>query len=524
LPLSTNRACELINAIENNCKQINNYLRMKNLLTALQIKDVDHYTTLQQGISSLQLMERASKAFVKCFKEQFINRKTAIAIYCGNGNNGGDGFAISRLLWNQGYKNITVYHVDFSGKQSDDNLKNLKRLNKIDIPLITVTDTNTLADSKASVIIDAILGSGLNKPLAGNFKKLAQFINAQNATIVAVDIPSGFFAEGVVDEAYRGIKADLSITFQLPKINFFFPESVKAQSHFKTVKIGLSKKYINTLTTNWKLVDKGAIVKLIKPRANFTHKGTYGHALIVAGNQNTMGAMLLASNACLNAGVGLVTACIPTSGLTALHTALPEVMCLPRDRQLTDASLQKYTAIAIGPGLGIDAAERDLLLKILKLNKPMVLDADAITILANEPDLLSQLPHQSILTPHLKEFDRLFGEHQSWWERVATARQKAQQFNLIIILKNQYTFICLPNCNVLINPTGNPAMASGGMGDVLTGVVTALLAQHYTAEEAAVLGVYLHGVSGDKLAKKQSFVVAHKVAKRLPKVFKSFKL
>lgn len=490
---------------------------MQNLLTAAQTREVDAYTIQHQPITSIDLMEQAALAFVKIFIEKNPNTDTSIWVICGQGNNGGDGLAIARLLNERGYSNIKIFIANFSQNSSVDYLKNLEKLKNI-LPLYS--DLKELGISKQDVIIDTLLGSGLNKPLIGNYEKLAAIINKSKAYVIAVDVPTGFKSEGEIEVAYNGIKADLVITFQRPKINFFFPESVKAVGEFKVVPIGLDEQYIQSLPSQWKLVTGEFVGNTIKPRARFTHKGTYGHALIVAGNTETMGAALLTTSACLHTGAGLVTACIPQSGLIALNVSLPEAMYLSRE-ELQHANLQKYQAIVVGPGLGTGELQIQLLKNLLHLNKPLVLDADALNILS-QSHLLSEIPKQSIITPHMKEFDRLFGEHDSWWSRVETARRNSTELQIIIVLKNQYTFVCLPTGDVCINPTGNPAMAQGGMGDVLTGVITSFLAQGYTAEEAAILGVYLHGKTGDVLAKKRDVVTASMLANSLPEILKEY--
>ncbi|RZK65005.1 MAG: NAD(P)H-hydrate dehydratase [Pedobacter sp.] len=308
----------------------------------------------------------------------------------------------------------------------------------------------------------------------------------------------------------------------MPKLNFFFPESIEAIKEFEVVSIGLDHAYIESLPSEWKLTTEQFFNKTIKPRARFSHKGTYGHALIIAGDTETMGAALLNISACLHVGVGLVSACIPNTGLTALNISLPEAMYLRREN-FNNTDLQKYQAVAIGSGLGIGETQQQLLTQLLSKNIPLVIDADALNILSRNKELLKEIPTQSILTPHVKEFDRLFGHHDNWWDRVETAKKKSKELQAIIVLKNQYTFICLPTGDVCINPTGNPAMAQGGMGDVLTGVITSFLAQGYSSIEAAILGVYLHGKAGDILAEKREVVTASALAKWLPKILKKIK-
>lgn len=480
------------------------------------MREADAYSVVHQGVLSVELMERAANAFVKIFKKEHSGRETSISILCGQGNNGGDGLAIARLLGDAKYEAIAVYIINFGSKQSKDFTVNLERLAKTKIKAIVVTEPEQLQNLKTDVIIDAILGSGLNKPFTGKYADLARIVNDWGKTIIAVDVPTGFYSEGVIDEDYKGIKADLVICFQRPKINFFFPESAKAFHRFAVVSIGLDENFIENQPSCWKLIGKPTI----EPRHRFSHKGSYGHALIVAGNTNTMGAALLASQACLHAGAGLTTLCIPSGGLTALNTSLPEVMALSRTDYLANEDAGKFTSIAIGPGLGTEEESGLVLAKTLEFKKPMVIDADALNMLTKRKDLLNKLVEQSILTPHLKEFDRLFGEHQSWWERVATAKKQAEERKLIIILKNQYTFVCLPTGEVYINQTGCPAMASGGMGDVLTGIIVGFLAQSYSSTEASKLAVYVHGKAGDELAKKRFTVSASQVAKQISKTMK----
>jgi len=494
---------------------------MKNLLTASQIRAVDAYTIQHQPVASIDLMEKAASAFVEAFIAAYPDQQQAVLVACGQGNNGGDGLAIARILANKGFSNIRVCLVQFSPNSSTDYKINLERLKK-EMPSISIlNNTSELGFLKGEIIIDALLGSGLNKPLSGAYAELIALINTAGVTVVSVDVPTGFSSEGEIGYPYQGIKADLAISFQLPKINFFFPESAKALKKFKVVPIGLDEDYIQNLPSNWKLITDQFISHTLKPRENFSHKGTYGHALILAGNTETMGAALLATGACLHSGVGLVTVCIPQSGVTALNVSLPEAMFLNRE-VLQKTTLNKYQAVAVGPGLGVDKEQTQLLDYLLAQNESLVLDADALNIIAGNKHLLNKIPKQSIITPHLKEFDRLFGEHQNWWQRVETARQKAKELQIVVVLKNQYTFMALPTGEVCINPTGNPAMAQGGMGDVLTGMIVSFIAQGYTCEQAAILGVYLHGETGDALAENQGVIAASNLSQNIPKILKKY--
>jgi NAD(P)H-hydrate epimerase len=483
------------------------------------MRTADVYTIEHESISSISLMERAAVAFVDVFEKEYPRRDQTISVFCGQGNNGGDGLAIARLLSADNYQHVTVYLIKFGVKESDDYVANLARIAQTKVKIISIFEPSDLKEISADIMIDAVLGAGLNKPLAGEYEALASLLNDLKKPVVSVDVPTGFPSEGVIDENYNGVKCCLAICFQRPKINFFFPESTLALDRFAVVDIGLDEYFIENQPSNWSLNTGSSIKSILKRRKNFTHKGTYGHALIVAGNTNTMGAALLAARGCLRVGAGLTTVCLPQGGLNALNVTLPEVMALPSSEDLV-FDTAKYAAIAIGPGLGIAKQTENILAKVLDLKQPIVLDADALTLLSNRSDLLDQLPEQSILTPHLKEFDRLFGEHHSWWSRVDTARNQAVKRKLIIVLKNQYTFICMPEGKIYINQTGNPSMASGGMGDVLTGMITGFLAQSYSAEDAAKLAVYVHGKAGDELAKTRFVVSASQVAEQIPKTLK----
>lgn len=492
---------------------------MQKLLSSEQMRSADAFTIARKQISSLELMESASAAFVEAFTEEVTEQSAGISILCGKGNNGGDGLAIARMLRDKGYINVAVYLVQFSSKESPEYKANLNLLQRLGFELRLIRTPDDAAGLPDGLIIDAVLGSGLNKPLQGSYLALAEIVNGLSRRVIAVDVPTGFPAEGLLVKDSVYLKADLVICFQRPKINFFFPESAAALKRFRVVQIGLDEDFIQSCDSPYQLMDAMVIRSLVKPREAFTHKGTYGHALIVAGQKETMGAALLSAMACLHGGAGLTSLAIPESGLTALNTALPEVMYLDRtDLKTIDA--KKFKAIAIGPGLGTGEEGLTLLKDLIGLKLPLIVDADALNILAAQKELTSQLTPGSILTPHMKEFDHLFGEHDSWWERLQTARTEAVKLKGVIILKNQYTFIINEIGEVTINQTGNPAMAQGGMGDVLTGLTASFSAQGYAAAEAACLACYLHGRSGDELADGQVSVTASALAQRVPLTLK----
>ncbi|MBB6111560.1 NAD(P)H-hydrate epimerase [Mucilaginibacter lappiensis] len=472
------------------------------LLIAEQIRQADAYTIAHEPISSVDLMERASKAFVGWFINHFPDKKQAISFYCGTGNNGGDGLAIARILHQHQYKELTVRIVRFSDKTSADFDINLERLKQIDIPVSEINKGDDLPDENSSIIIDALLGSGLNKPLTGDYERLVKHINALNKTVVAVDVPTGLFCDGEIQPDTIAIEADLVITFQQPRINFLLPESAPYIHCWEAVNIGIDEKYVQSLNSVYQFMEEKDIKAWLKPRKRFSNKGTYGHALLIAGQAKTMGAALLSSSAAVHAGAGLTTVCVPESGLIALNSYLPEIMAIVRkENKLPEIEWDKFSSIAIGPGLGKDEDAFKLLSALIKnYKKPIVIDADALNLLAEHPELLKKLPEGSVLTPHMKEFDRLFGEHKNWWQRLQTGIEQSKKLNIYIVLKNDYTITLSPEGQAYFNSSGNAAMASGGMGDVLTGIIAALLAQKYTALQACLIGIYIHGKAGDELA------------------------
>ncbi len=496
---------------------------MKKLITSEQCRAADQYTIQQQGINSLRLMEQAAEAFVSRFCTRFPDRNTQIAICCGPGNNGGDGMAIARLLLQQHYQKLKVYDLSFNKQGSVDKEANKKRLVR-EYGIVEEHDEFAKLNFRADIIIDAIFGSGFNKDLQGPYLAAVEQINLANAFVVAVDVPSGFKCEGELSpSSYQGVRADWVLCFQRPKINFFFPESGIALKDFEVLAIGLDEAFIQSQESNWLLIDEDWVRDTLQPRKRFSHKGTYGHGLLLAGNTHTMGAALLASSAAIASGIGLLTTSVPEQGLTALNVGCAEAMFLSREEVLmTDQ--HKFNAMAIGPGLGLGQQEAALLKWVLGKSAPCIVDADALFLLSQNKSWLENLTADSILCPHVKEFDRLFGLHTTWHQRLNTATQQAQTLQIIIILKNQYTFVCLPDGTIAVNTSGNPAMAQGGMGDVLTGLLLSLLAQGYTAAEAAMLAVFVHGSAGDSLA-KQHFVVsasklAHQLSITLKKLFK----
>jgi len=491
------------------------------LLNSAQIRDADAYTIRHEPIASIDLMERAAWAFAEAFYSQFPQNQSKIAVYCGTGNNGGDGLAIARLLHQFGYLQIDVKVARFSERSSDDFNTNLKRLAAKGVPINEIKPGSAFPVENAELIIDALLGTGLNKPLDGDFKKLVEYLNTLNRTVVAVDVPTGLFADGEIPVDTTILKSNLVLTFQQPKINFLLPESGPYIARWEALDIGIDQEFARSVNSPYQLVQEEDVRARLRPRHRFSNKGSYGHTLIVAGQPETMGAALLSSSACVHTGSGLTTACVPESGLIALNSYQPEVMALLRKPDtLPDIPWEKFTTIAIGPGLGKNEVSIQLFRLVLEnYHRPMVIDADALNMLAENPGLWEFVPKGSILTPHMKEFDRLFGEHTTWWQRLQTGRKKAKEHGVYLVLKNNYTITMTPDDKLYFNSTSNAAMAGGGMGDVLTGVIAALLAQQYSPEEACIIGNYIHGKAGDELALpgQQHVVLPSLLISELPK-------
>jgi NAD(P)H-hydrate epimerase len=483
------------------------------ILSAEEIRLWDQYTIQHEPISSIDLMERAASKCVDWLVHKYPDA-ASFGIFCGKGNNGGDGLAIARMLMERNYI-VNVHILEFGHKGTDDFQTNLARLHKLpqaDIHFIQ-SEENFHPLPKDQVIIDALFGSGLNRRLEGVTAKLVDHINESGCKIISIDIPSGLF----VDRSSKGntvIRARYTLSFQCYKPAFLFSENEDAVGEMVLLDIGLHNGFYQTVPiaigiSKLELVDDTIIHSIYKPRKKFAHKGNFGHALLVAGSYGKIGAAVLSAKACMRSGVGLLTCHIPACGYDILQTTIPEAMLMTDINTAFNTKvhddLTKYEAIGIGPGIGTASETKMMLREIFdSYRSPVVLDADALNILASQKDLLTLVPAGSILTPHPKEFERLFGETANEFDRVQLALQKANELNCIIVLKGHHTFIATTDGKGFFNSTGNAGMAKAGSGDVLTGLLTGLLAQGYSSIETAILGVYLHGMAGDIAAKKES--------------------
>lgn len=493
---------------------------MIRILSTKLIKELDAYTIAHEPVASIDLMERACKAFASWFTTNFDITQT-VGVICGTGNNGGDGLGIARMLHEWGYP-VKAWIVRGSASESPDFKQNLERAKgKVDIQDITTSPENKLFERE--ILIDALFGSGLSRAPEGIYAAVIRAVNNVRAIRVAVDIPSGLAADGVSSGDI--VRAHYTVSFQLPKLAFMFPSSHPYTGEWITVDIGLSKSFIEKSETIHFFLTRKDARKILRPRSRFDHKGTYGHALIVAGSYGKMGAAVLASRSALRAGAGLVTAHVPAAGYSIIQIAVPEAMASIdcNDREFTQAPLlESYSAVGIGPGLGQSPSTTRAFGELLKkFRKPVVIDADGLNMLAANRGMLDDVPENSILTPHPKEFERLVGPWADDFERLDKQRTLASRLKSIIVLKGAYSSVATAEGKVYFNSTGNPGMATGGTGDALTGILTGLLAQNYTAADAALLGVFLHGLAGDQAAleKGNESLIAGDIVDFMPQAY-----
>lgn len=468
------------------------------IFSATDIRAWDEYTILHEPIASIDLMERASQA---CYQWllKYRNTEAGFVIFCGKGNNGGDGLAIARLLAASDHT-VTVYILEFGHKGTDDFQTNLARLHGSNATIKFISSEEGIPVFTAGdIVIDALLGSGLNRPLEGLTASVVKHINQSGLEVVAIDIPSGL----MVDSSSAGntvITATHTLSFQCYKPAFLVAENAPFIGDLHILDIGLHPAFPEKHPPAYRWIDKSQVQSIIKPRKPFSHKGSYGHAAIVAGSQGMMGAATLSAKACLRSGAGKLTMHIPAVGYTIMQIAVPEAMTYTAGKEYVELAvdMDKYDVIGVGPGLGQYVTHKPLLESIFQqCRHALVLDADALNVLAQHQQLLEQLPPDTILTPHPKEFERLFGKAANDFERIQLALKKAAAFKIVIVLKGRYTLVATPEGLAYFNSTGNPGMATGGSGDVLTGIITGLAAQGYTAAQSAIAGVYLHGLAGD---------------------------
>ncbi len=494
------------------------------ILSVEQHRELDAATLSADGISSLQLMERAANAWAKRFCELYPKKDRHITVLAGPGNNGGDGLVIARLLRFETY-DVSILLASLA-PASPDNQANQRRAKDVGVPLRILQENEPLPDYPAgSIVIDALFGTGLSRPVEGFGGRLIGQLNASPVLRIAVDLPSGLFADrnsvGHIVQAHR------TLSLGYPKLALFSPANTAYLGRWELVPFAVAHDFVEGLSVQYRMLTRDGVAARLRERHANDHKGTFGHALLVAGAFGKMGAAVICARAVLRAGAGLVTAHLPRIGYEIMQISFPEAMCSVDHHRYhftaVTQNLDQYDTIGIGPGLGTDESTQTGLRELIEAyRKPMVIDADALNLLAQEPERLAALPAGSILTPHPKEFERLFGETDDDFSRWELQRSKARELKLVILLKTGFTTVAMPDGTLYFNTTGNPGMGTGGTGDALTGILTGLLAQSYTSADAAPLGVYLHGLAGDLAAEEleQESLLAEDVVSHLGKAYR----
>jgi NAD(P)H-hydrate epimerase len=472
------------------------------VLTTAQIRQADQYTIVHEPIGSLDLMERAAHNLSEIILAEHT-LQVPLQVFAGFGNNGGDGIAMARILSESG-RRVELYVIQSDKGFSPDAQANLNRLDQKLLAAFGYisSESDLPAIHPDSLVVDALFGSGLTREPDGLAAAVIDHINRSGARVISVDIPSGLFGEdNGMNSRTHVVRATATLTIQLPKLSLFFPENYPYVGRWTVVPIGLHQDYIREVITPYYYSTGEDIRPILKERGKTDHKGNFGHAMLVAGSAGKGGAAVLAARACLRTGCGLLTLHVPGSVNPIVQVDVPEAMTdidSDSDRWTDELHPDLYDAVGMGPGIGTDRRTGEALMAAMsRYGKPMVLDADALNLIAMNPAFLQSIPKNSILTPHPGEYQRLFGKDCDDYSRMERLRQLAREHRLVIVLKGAHTIIAGPDGSVWFNTTGNPGMATGGSGDVLTGMLTSLLAQGYDPFDAARLGVYLHGLAGD---------------------------
>lgn len=495
------------------------------LFTSSQIRIIDKLTIGNEPVASVDLMERAAKGLFQSIMWNFDLSKDKFLIIAGQGNNGGDGLALARIM-SRISCDVKAVFCEFSENTSPDCFTNLQRLKDNEPQILqVVTDPDEISTEPGRIIIDGLFGTGLTRPVREKFAKVIDKINKSGNTVVAVDIPSGLFGEDNTGNDGSIVNASYTLTIQFPPLASMFAENHKYFGEIKVVDINLSRKAIDETNSNYYTTDKEFIKSIIRKRNRFDHKGTFGHALLIAGSYGKAGASVLAAKACMRSGTGLLTVHLPEKLSDIMQISVPEAMLsIDSDSFMFSGitSFDNFNAAGTGPGLGTDKVTQKAVVKFIsEYNKPLVIDADALNILSGIKNFKSILKPGTILTPHPKEFERLFGKYENSYHKILFMQKFSAETGVIIILKSGITAISLPDGNIYFNTSGNPGMATGGSGDVLTGIITGLLAQNYTPENAAIAGVFLHSSAGDVAAEKlgETPLIASDIIEHLPEAW-----
>jgi NAD(P)H-hydrate epimerase len=493
------------------------------ILTIPKIRELDQYTIDNEPISSQQLMERAAN---KCSKwiTKNIHKSKSIAVICGGGNNGGDGLAIARLLKQNGYS-VNCFLATFSNQQSEDN-KTQEAITSKELQIIKLHSYEDFKLISSDIIVDALFGSGINRMLEGSWKLLIDNINKSSKYVISIDVPSGLYMDRHCPTENPIIRASVCLNLVIPKKAMFIPDCEKYFGTIHNINIGLSKEGIKKAHTKDYLIQKKDIKPLLKKRPKFSHKGTYGQALLVCGSKGMIGASILMAKSCLRSGVGTAIVHAPKCAYQILQCSTPEAMvhCDELETHISNIKMKSGQTLGLGPGIGTHPETALAITKLItEAETPLLIDADALNIIAEKPESILQIPKNSILTPHPKEAKRILGDCSNSWELHDKSRQFAIDHKVYFVLKGAHTQIHCPDGTCYFNSTGNPGMATGGSGDVLSGIITSLLAQKYSSKEAAIIGVFIHGLSGDIMAEKVGEISlnASDLILGIPKAFKS---
>jgi len=472
------------------------------IFRADQVREIDAYTIKNEPVRSIDLMERAASRLAGWYVRHFhTNRK--VVIFAGPGNNGGDALAIARMLADRQFR-VECYLLRF-GKLSEDCAINLERLKSQGlVKLIETGEQDPLPEiDHIDVVVDGIFGSGLSRSVTGLAARVIQHINEQAGSVIAIDIPSGLFGEdNSGNDPGKVIRADYTLTFQFPFLSFFFGDNEEMVGQWRVHDIKLHPVAIEGMETGYRTIEPEEIRSFLPQRRKYAHKGTFGHALMISGSYGMMGAALLSGESCLRSGAGLVTLHVPRFGYGIVQTGFPEaIVSLDQSDILFSEppDLTSYSAVGIGPGLGCKSNScKGLKMVLERVRVPLVIDADGLNILSEHTEWLDILPENSVLTPHPREFDRLAGPSENSYKRHLKQIEFARKYRVVVVLKGAHTGIASPAGGYWFNTTGNPGMATGGSGDLLTGLITGLLAQGVPSLEAALIGVYIHGLAGDR--------------------------
>ena len=481
-----------------------------------QIYEGDKLTAEKQNISSTDLMERAGTQIFNWMHMRMQGAQVPIHVFCGIGNNGGDGLVLARHLILDGY-NVNTYIINCSDKRSKDFLINYDRIKNVTKKWPTLLNCAEEFPEMHpdDIIVDAVFGIGLNRPVDEWVKHLFMHFKASKAFTLAIDIPSGLYPDKPVDDEDAIVWAGFTLSFASPKLAFFLPETAKYTVQWEVLDIGLDQDFLYTTETEVELIGKQEILPNYIPREKYSHKGQFGHALIIGGSYGKIGAVTLASRAALSAGAGLVTAYVPKCGYHALQSSFPEAMVITdnNEEKITAITFDiKPTVIGFGIGVGTDSKTASAFGAFLKTNKaPLVIDADGINMLSKKKALLKLLPEQTILTPHPKELERLIGKWDNDFDKIKKAKAFSKKHKVILIIKGANSITVFDD-KLYVNTTGNPGLSTAGSGDVLTGIITGLISQGYQPMVAAIFGVYLHGKSADIAVEDfgyQSLIASH---------------